>query len=139
MERWSTASRTSHTGKDFLSFMKLLARRYRDGELYVILDNSSTHTTPDVKAWLAENPRVVFHFTPISASWLNLVEALFSLLKLGDLFDARASEVGRSCATTYALSSRRGIGTRSLSSGRRARAIIRDHRKLIALIPGTKH
>src|SRR5437867_3632441 len=35
-----------HTGADFLRFMKRLARRYRGRELHVVLDNSSTHSTP---------------------------------------------------------------------------------------------
>jgi len=46
----------------------------------VILDNSSTHKTPAVQAWLLAHPRVHFHFTPKGASWLNLVEAWFSIL-----------------------------------------------------------
>ena len=70
----------SHTGADFLSFMKLVAKRAPDVELHVILDNSSTHGTPAVQAWLAENPRVKFHYTPTSASWLNQVEGFFGIL-----------------------------------------------------------
>src|SRR5262247_4411522 len=72
--------RPRHTGLDFLAFLKRLARTYRRRELHVILDNSSTHTTPAVEAWLAKHPRVEFHFTPTGASWLNLVEAWFSIL-----------------------------------------------------------
>jgi hypothetical protein len=40
----------------------------------VVLDNLSTHSTPDVKAWLAANPNVTFHFTPAGSSWLNQIE-----------------------------------------------------------------
>jgi transposase len=69
-----------HTAADFLRFLKRLAQTYRTRELHVILDNSSTHSTPAVKAWLAAHPRVHFHFTPTGASWLNLVEAWFGLL-----------------------------------------------------------
>ena len=69
-----------HTGADFLRFLKVLGRRYRNRDLHVILDNSSTHKTPDVKAWLEAHPRVHFHFTPTGASWLNMVEAWFSIL-----------------------------------------------------------
>ena len=69
-----------HTGTDFLCFIKRLARRYRKQELHVIVDNSSTHTTAAVKAWLEKHPRVHFHFTPTGASWLNMVEAWFSIL-----------------------------------------------------------
>ncbi len=69
-----------HTGADFLGFMKRLARRYRGRRLHVVLDNSSTHSTPAVQAWLAEHPEIQFHFTPKGASWLNMVEAWFGIL-----------------------------------------------------------
>lgn len=71
--------RPRHTGADFLGFLKKVARHYR-GELHVILDNSSSHTTPAVKAWLEAHPRVHLHFTPTGASWLNMIEAWFSVL-----------------------------------------------------------
>lgn len=69
-----------HTAAEFLSFLKLVARRYRGRELHIILDNSSTHSTPAVQAWLVAHPHVHFHFTPKGASWLNMVEAWFSVL-----------------------------------------------------------
>src|SRR5499427_10762955 len=72
--------RPQHTGADFLAFLQRLARTYRQRELHVILDNSSTHRTPAVQAWRARHPRVQFHFTPTGASWLNMVEAWFSIL-----------------------------------------------------------
>ena len=72
--------RARHTSADFLSFIKRVARTYRRGELHIILDNSSTHSTPAVRAWLDDHPRVHFHFTPKGASWMNMVEAWFSVL-----------------------------------------------------------
>ena len=69
-----------HTGADFLRFLKLLQRRYRARDLHVILDNSSTHSTPEVRDWLAKHPNVSFHFTPTGASWLNMIEAWFGIL-----------------------------------------------------------
>jgi len=69
-----------HTGAEFLGFLKLVTRRYRGRGLHIILDNSSTHSTPAVQAWLAAHPWVQFHFTPKGASWLNMVEAWFSIL-----------------------------------------------------------
>jgi transposase len=69
-----------HTGADFLRFIKHLARRYRGRSLHVVLDNSSTHSTPAVQAWLAKHPEIQFHFTPKGASWLNMVEAWFGIL-----------------------------------------------------------
>ena len=38
------------------------------------MDNYGTHTHPAVQAWLAKHPTFVMHFTPTSASWLNMVE-----------------------------------------------------------------
>jgi len=72
--------RGSHTGADFLSFMKKVVARYDGRELHVILDNSSTHSTPEVREWLGTNPNVQFHYTPTSASWLNQVEGFFGIL-----------------------------------------------------------
>ena len=72
------ACRARHTGADFLQFLNVLARQYRRRDLHVVLDNSSTHKTPDVRAWLEAHPRVHFHFTPTGASWLNLVERFFA-------------------------------------------------------------
>ncbi|MEK7401496.1 MAG: transposase [Gemmatimonadota bacterium] len=48
--------------------------------IHVILDNYGTHKTPEVDRWLKRHPRVHFHCTPTSASWLNLVERFFSEL-----------------------------------------------------------
>jgi transposase len=42
--------------------------------VHLILDNYGTHTHPKVTEWLAARPRYHLHFTPTSASWLNLVE-----------------------------------------------------------------
>jgi transposase len=69
-----------HTHQEFLAFLNQLVRTYPRRPLHVVLDNSSTHSTPEVKAWLARHPRVHFHFTPTSASWMNMVEVWFSIL-----------------------------------------------------------
>ena len=49
-------------------------------DVYFILDNASTHRTPEVMSWLHKNPRVFFSFVLTSSSWVNLVERLFSEL-----------------------------------------------------------
>jgi transposase len=73
-------ARERHTGEDFLAFLRLLARTYPRRQVHIILDNVSTHKTPDVQRWLAGHKRFHFHFTPTSASWLNQVETWFSIL-----------------------------------------------------------
>jgi transposase len=45
-----------------------------------VLDNYGTHKHPRVRAWLARNPRNHLHFTPTSASWMNLVEIFFGII-----------------------------------------------------------
>jgi transposase len=71
-----------HRAEDFLSFLALVDRSVRPGvDLHLILDNSSTHKTPEVKDWLDAHPRFHVHFTPTSASWLNAVEGWFAQLE----------------------------------------------------------
>ena len=71
-----------HRAKEFLEFMRQIERSTpKELDLHVILDNSSTHKTPDVKKWLAKHPRIILHFTPTSASWLNAVESWFAQLE----------------------------------------------------------
>jgi transposase InsO family protein len=57
-----------------------LVRAYPRRPLHVVLDNSSTHSTPEVERWLQRHKRVHFHFTPTSASWMNMIEIWFSIL-----------------------------------------------------------
>lgn len=42
--------------------------------------NYGTHKTARIPRWLAARRRFYIHFTPTSASWLNLVERWFALL-----------------------------------------------------------
>jgi transposase len=52
-------------------------------DIHLVLDNYGTHKTPQVKAWLATRRRFHLHFTPTSASWLNLVERFFAEITHG--------------------------------------------------------
>ena len=67
-----------HTHKEWLSFLRLIDRRTpKHKTIHLIQDNYATHKHPVVQAWLAEHPRFIVHFTPTSASWLNMVERFF--------------------------------------------------------------
>ena len=46
-------------------------------DIHIVLDNYGSHKHPKVMAWLEKHPRFHLHFTPTSASWLNLVERFF--------------------------------------------------------------
>ncbi len=70
-----------HRHQEFLRFLKLVdAAVPKDLDLHLVLDNYATHKTPQVKQWLIRHPRFYLHFTPTSASWLNLVERWFAEL-----------------------------------------------------------
>ncbi len=70
-----------HRSAEFLEFLNAIDRSVPAGlDVHLILDNYGTHKTDKVKAWLAERPRYHVHFTPTSASWLNLVERFFSTI-----------------------------------------------------------
>ncbi|MDJ0347672.1 IS630 family transposase [Streptomyces sp. H10-C2] len=70
----------SRDSKNFLAFLKKAVKPHAGREIHVVLDNLSTHTTPEVKAWLTDNPHVHFHFTPVGSSWINQIETWFGLL-----------------------------------------------------------
>src|SRR6266702_7847425 len=78
------AIHTQITGRkrrvEFLAFMdQLMAETPADKEIHVILDNYCIHKKND--PWLAAHPNVFFHFTPTSASWLNMVEIWFGIMQ----------------------------------------------------------
>jgi transposase len=67
-----------HRHQEWLKFLKPIdAQTPADRDLHLILDNYATHKHPKVKRWLGKHPRFHLHFTPTSASWLNMVERFF--------------------------------------------------------------
>ncbi|MCP4168483.1 MAG: IS630 family transposase [Chloroflexi bacterium] len=76
-----------HRAKEFLDFLRQIDRQTPSHlDLHLILDNSSTHKTEQVRKWLAEHSRFKLHFTPTSASWLNAVEGWFGQLERRSLY-----------------------------------------------------
>jgi transposase len=68
-----------HRHREFLRFLKLVDQNTPAGlDLHLIVDNYATHKTPAVKRWLKAHARFHLHFTPTSASWLNMVERFFA-------------------------------------------------------------
>ena len=67
-----------HRHQEWLKFLQQINRETpKDKTIHLIVDNYATHKHPKVKAWLKKNPRFHMHFTPTSASWLNMVERFF--------------------------------------------------------------
>jgi transposase len=69
-----------HRHSEFLAFLKLVAKTYPRRQLHLVVDNYGTHSHATVRAWLAKHPRIHLHFTPTSASWMNLVEVFFAII-----------------------------------------------------------
>lgn len=67
-------------GANFLAFLKKVVKAHRGKQIHIVLDNLSTHTTPQVKAWLDKNPHVHLHFTPVGSSWINQIEIWFGII-----------------------------------------------------------
>jgi transposase len=67
-----------HRHIEWLKFLKQIDRDTpKDKALHLIADNYATHKHPIVQEWLAKHKRITMHFTPTSASWLNMVERFF--------------------------------------------------------------
>ncbi len=78
-----TQTRRKHTGDDVLAFFKWIdLHTPKDLDVHVVLDNLSAHKSEPVRTWLAhpKRKRWHLHFTPTSASWLNLIENWFAQL-----------------------------------------------------------
>jgi len=75
-----------HRHQEWLKFLQLIdTQTPADRDLHLILDNYATHKHPKVQKWLAKHPRFHLHFTPTSASWLNMVERFFRDLTVNRL------------------------------------------------------
>ena len=68
-----------HCHQEFIRFLNRIKRETpKHLAFHLIVDNYAAHKTPEVKRWLKRHPRIHMHFTPTSASWLNLVECFFA-------------------------------------------------------------
>jgi hypothetical protein len=67
-----------HRHNEWRKFLQLIEKNVSTGqEIHIICDNYSTHKHVRVKAWLAKRSHIHIHFTPTSASWLNMMERFF--------------------------------------------------------------
>jgi transposase len=70
-----------HRSVEFRKFLDTIDGTVPDElDVHLILDNYGTHKTALIRTWLAKRPRFHAHFTPTSASWINLVERYFAAL-----------------------------------------------------------
>jgi transposase len=70
-----------HRHEEWMRFLRRVDRQTpKEKELHLVCDNYGTHKHPEVQKWLDRHPRFHMHFTPTSASWLNMVERFFRSL-----------------------------------------------------------
>ena len=70
-----------HRAQEFRSFLNRINRSVPDDlDVHLVVDNVSTHKTPEIRRWLLRHPRFHLHFTPTYSSWMNLVERWFAEL-----------------------------------------------------------
>ena len=70
-----------HRALEFRKFLDAIESEVpAELDVHLIADNYATHKTALIRNWFARRPRFHIHFTPTSASWLNLVERRFGLL-----------------------------------------------------------
>ena len=75
-----------HRHQEWIKFPRLIDDATpNDKQLHLIVDNYATHKHPAVQRWLKRHPRFHMHFTPTSASWLNMVERFFRDLTVNRL------------------------------------------------------
>ena len=68
-----------HRSVEFKKFLAIIDKEVPpELDIHLVLDNYGTHRTAMIYNWLAPRPRYHLHFTPTSASWINLVERWFA-------------------------------------------------------------
>jgi len=71
-----------HRSKEFRKFLDAIDEAVPANlDVHLVMDNYATHKTELIKRWLLRHPRFHIHFTPTTASWLNLVESFFSIVE----------------------------------------------------------
>lgn len=70
-----------HRSAEFRKFLDTIDKAVPSRlDVHLVMDNYGTHKTAAIRNWLAKRPRFHVHFTPTSASWINLVERWFAAL-----------------------------------------------------------
>jgi transposase len=79
--QWSYLVRQRMRKEDFIAFLEYLLTVYPEQTIILIVDNYSSHTAHEVRAWLATHPRLQLHFLPKYCSHLNPVESIWLQMK----------------------------------------------------------
>jgi hypothetical protein len=119
-----------HRHQEWLKFLKRIDRETPVGlELHLIADNYATHKHADVQKWLAKHKRFHMHFTPTSASWMNLVERFFRDLTVDVVREGSFKHVKELCDQILAyLAARNANPTRYVWKAKGEEILRKIHR-----------
>ena len=76
-----TRCAASRNSKGYMALLTDVEATNPTGDIYVITDNLSSHTSAETRSWLAEHPRIQHVFIPKRACWLNLQEGWWRLFR----------------------------------------------------------
>jgi len=99
-----------HRHQEWLKFLRTIEAAMPPGmDVHLILDNYATHKHPKVLRWLGKRPHFHLHFTPTSASWLNLVERFFRDLSQDVVLPGSFTSVGELVDSIWAYLAERNL------------------------------
>jgi transposase len=99
-----------HRHQEWLKFLQTIEAAMPPGvDVHLILDNYATHKHPKVLRWLGKRPHFHLHFTPTSASWLNLVERFFRDLSQDVVVPGSFASVGELVDSIWAYLAERNL------------------------------
>jgi transposase len=76
-----TMTAPSRNSANWQRFLALVEQANPTGEIAVITDNLSSHTSVATREWLIDHPRIRQVFIPKAACWLNLQEVWWRLFR----------------------------------------------------------
>jgi hypothetical protein len=92
----------------YLALLQALDHTFRQGDLYLITDNLSSHSSGPIRDWLAAHPRIQQVFIPVGAAWLNLIEGWWRLFR-------RKAFAGQSLADSHDIAYVTALATAQLN------------------------
>lgn len=119
-----------HRHQEWLKFLKSIEASVPAAlDVHLILDNYATHKHPRVLRWLAAHARFHLHFTPTSASWLNLVERFFRDLSQDVVLAGSFASVGELVEAIWAYLAERNLRPQRYQWRAEGKAILEQIRR----------
>jgi transposase len=121
-----------HRAREFRTFLDKVEQNIPSGlDIYIIMDDASSHKTKLIRDWFTKRPRLHMHFTPTSSSWLNEVERFFALLTEKQLKRSAHRSVRALIADIQSFIDSQNVSPKPLQWTRNRRRYIGFNRKIL--------